>query len=795
MALIKPKGIVSGIRKFGQNILERFAPVQVAANIQAGSKPWEAIKKVFTGIAGRRVAEATEEQLERGVEPELASRIGRFGVKRENLMETALGGIQVIPQKAVKAIKPIVEGITKKVKFKPFANFIDTKAIDINKFDISNIAIRTTAKGNKVPAIRRSGFYATKDIELAKINDLYKPSQAPHHMALMQDGFKLGDEFGTIYKRIWLPTKEAIVKNKELKMSFDDEFIKLMKKSDMKINEKNGILLSDMLEKKITTPDKFKPLVDDIRNFLNNKRDMANEVRNKLGKDEIGFIKDYVPHMQKSGLWNELIGNRATLSDNLDFIIPNQAKNPFAHKRLLEEISNPERNLFLLVDKYNGAISKDIAITPAIENIKAFNGVLKNRGFNNAAKYWDDFIRQGLVGKQQGIDTALNIGTTGRKVLQKWNTMVNHAFLTGKVAWNIATQPLSFITNTPMEAGFINTAKAVGKMFNKGVREFSKEHSLSLRIKSSDILSSAIGEGRGVANRIYRTRIERWNDAISVLSSVEERILHQTSFVAGIGRAKGLGYKGQAVIDFADLVAERTQSMYNKENRALILNSDAVKAVFPFQSFAIEMFNHVKEIGTKSGAMQLTISQRFGKLMRLLAGLYLGNKYSEAITGKKKTTAGTFVPFFGQFVDAAISKVTGKQDYSGRSPFTAIQQGDELIKGAKDYLKYGDTRRLRKVGVNFGLAGLGIGGGGQINNIIDGVMADINEEVRSASGKRLFGVTDPVSKIKAPIFGVWATKGGINYWKERDNADNTNKLMPSFTSFKAPTIKIPSFKF
>ena len=169
--------------------------------------------------------------------------------------------------------------------------------------------------------------------------------------------------------------------------------------------------------------------------------------------------------------------------------------------------------------------------------------------------------------------------------------------------------------------------------------------------------------------------------------------------------------------------------------------------------------------------MSLSMRQRFGKLMRLITGIYLGNLYSESITGRKKTTVGTFLPFAGQFADAAVSKITGKETFSGRSPFTAIQQVNEVIDGSKDFLEHGNITGLRKVGLNFGLAAFGIGGGGQLNNIIDGTLADINEEVRSVDGKRLFKVKDVVSKIKAPIFGVWSTAGGQDYWKVRSGKD------------------------
>ena len=640
------------------------------------------------------------------------------------------------------------------------------------------IAITTTQSGKTRIAIRKSGFYAKEEIVKAPTVDTYSQFQPPSSMALMQDSFKLGGEFGPIYKEVWMPTKKSIVGSIESKLKFDKEFKAITKKHNFALTKENGILLSDMLEKKIKIPEKHKALIEEIRQYMDNKRDLANAIRERMGKSTIGYIENYVPHIQETSIWNELVGNDITITDNFDFIIPNQVKNPFAFKRLMEEMANPDRNFFGLVERYNSAVAKDMHINPAIENIKAYNTVLKDKGLFKSAKYWDEYIRVGLLGKQHKIDSAISVSPLVRRGLKKWKDILNKAFLAGKVSWNLATQPLSYISLTPTEAGYTNAITAVIRMFNKGIRAEVSKQSLSLRIKSQDILSDAIGEGREFANRIYRTKIDKWNDMVTMISSIEEQLLHQTSYIAGLSRAKELGYKGEDAQMFADLVAERTQSMYNKENRALILSSDITTGAIPFQSFATELSNHAKEILTKSkGAMQLNIRQRLGKLIRLLIGIWLGNQYSKALTGREKTTVGTFIPFGGETVDRAIikaknlikAKIGGKEEYvTTRSPVSLLQQVDTLTKAAKDYLKYGDTKRLRKLAITFGPAIFGMGGGGQLSNLVDGIIADIDEEVKNVTGHRLFKVKDLESKIKAPIFGVWSTKGAREYWEKRN---------------------------
>ncbi len=693
------------------------------------------------------------------------------------------------------AKQDIKEGIKKQPKEKKVSNVGKVKGFKNHKGvstdDIKNvrkdveqakkegIAVVKTTSGKDKVVIRDSGFYAEKGFEDVPIRDIYSQTQAPHHMALMQDRYKKGGGFGLVYKKVWIPTKTAFANSVVEKKKLDKNFKGIVRNHKFAINKKNGNLLSDWLEGKQEIPEKHKKMVSEIRGYMDELRDRANNVRKSMNKKEIGYIKDYVPHLQETTLWNELIGNMGTISENFDFIVPNQAKNPFAMKRLKKEMDNPERNFFKLVDRYNSAIMKDLYITPAIENIKAYNSVLKNRELFRSAKYWDDYIRMGLLGKQHTLDRTLNIGELGRKGLKKWNDMLNKAFLTGKLAWNIATQPLSYITLTPMETTFRSAVSAVFKMFRKGIRQSVREKSLSVRIKANDVLSDAVGEGRDFQSRIYRSKIDKWNDMLSLIGSVEEQFLQETSYVAGLDIAKKLGYTGEDAHMFADLVAERTQSMYNKENRALILNSDISKAIFPFQSFAIELFNHVKEILTpRSGAMSMDMRQRLGKLIKLLIGVFLANQYSKMITGRKKTTVGSFVPFVGEYIDRGIAKAKGDYYGGGRSPISIIQQIDDLMKGSREYLKHGSLKRLRKMGINFGLAGLGLGGGGQINNVVDGIMADITGEVKSTSGQTtLFKVDDLLSKIKAPVFGVWSTKGGREYWDDKETRKDIRKLI------------------
>jgi len=780
-ALSPKTRVIREVAKYRKTIAEKKLTDPLIARINKAEtrKAKVRIARDYFGLTDTEVKKISKKDVGVMSDFEFKKFIDDFRIRAEeyaDLKQVKIENIAAGYKDNAKLVKP--EQVPTKT-LSDFDNFVDLSKIEKKDIPYKDMNIAENIKGDKAtPAMRRSGFFAEKEVQTANIIDTYSQKLSPHLMALKQDAYKKGGEFGTIFRKVWKPTEKAIRSNKEFNSANVSKTISLMKKHKIKMSKKNLEHLSDVMEGKSKGTESERKFVEETRIFLNDLRNKANEVRRSMGRKEIGYIEDYIPHMQKTDIWNELLANKATISDSLDFIIPNQTTNPFAYKRMLEEMPDGERNLGILLDRYVSAIGKDIHITPAIENIKAYNGVLKNRELTDASKYWDEYIRTGLIGKQHKIDSAMGIGSKSRTVLQKWNNMVNLAFLTGKVAWNIATQPLSYMMNVPMEVGIKKSITSLYKSFKKPLRQFVKENSNVLNIKSSDVHAVAVGEGRNIQNRIYRTKINKYNDFISVIGSVEERELTLVSYIAGLDDAKRLGYKGDEALWYADLTAARTQSMYNKENRALILNSDITRTIFPFQSFSLEMFNHLKEITTKtSGSMQLTYRQRTGKLMGLLVGLTLANGYSEMMTGKKKTTVGTFIPFIGgTVVDPLISRAKGEQRYGGRSPITTVQIGEDIINGAKEYIKYGTSKKLRKVAVNFGLALGGIGGGSQINNIIDGINANIEGDVKNIEGDTMFEVKDAVSKVKAPIFGVWATKEGVSYW-DKDKREGVGKAL------------------
>jgi hypothetical protein len=129
-----------------------------------------------------------------------------------------------------------------------------------------------------------------------------------------------------------------LIEQEQFVLKNTKKLIDLGKKHNIKTSNKNLERLSDVIEEKIDgTPNEI-AYIKELRTVMDSLRDQANTIRRALGKKEIGYLKNYIPHIQKSNLWNELIANDATIENNFDFIIPNQANNPFAHRRVLDSM-------------------------------------------------------------------------------------------------------------------------------------------------------------------------------------------------------------------------------------------------------------------------------------------------------------------------------------------------------------------------------------------------------------------------------------------------------------------------
>jgi len=737
----------------------------------------------------------------------------------------------------------------RKFPVEAFDNIIDPK-LAIPEREIANRTIKDEF-GNvvkRLPAIRRkSGFFARKSIETQPvINDVGDQFTSPLNVALSQDGIpRESGKYGAVFNNIWNPTQEAVAEKTLWRTGTRNTFKDIAKRNGIGLTKKDGVRLTQLME---TIPNKelemlpidelmkkypqlklnsnYFTAAKEFRGLLDQVRGAANQVRVATGNEPVGYIESYIPHMTRTNRWADLLREHSSkIAENLDFVVPNKKTNPFAFERLgLLDPNKRELNFFKLMDTYTNAMSNDIFVTPAIENIKVHNSVLRARGLNKAANFWDDYVRTGLVGKSHFIDNKLGFtkDTKKLKVLMAFQEARVKGALLGNVTWSMITQPSS-LALTVKETGLKNTFLGAYDWFTKKATRDLVKSASSMKIKT--------GRGANIVyrgmmdqfdNQIYKTKIDKFNDIIGVLASTEEKHLQGLSIAAGLREGKSLGFKGKDLLNFANNVGEVTQSMYGRESRPLILNSDLTRSVFPFQSFRLEALGHIRQMMGTTG-MTASARKRLGMAVNLMTGLTFANFMSRKVRGQNVFDIESVIPFIGADIQAGVQKVAGKivgeglnikneqlRDVAGsipiagpiivgeaakggavqtRAPFAPIQDFKNMIsgtsdmftgadkeggfkkivskgsKGIADFVFSGSMRKLRQAATFYGLGLTGLGGAAQVNRIVEGLIASEKGKYESVSGKEMFKIKGNVEKAKAMIMGPYGTAAGKEYLK------------------------------
>jgi len=707
-----------------------------------------------------------------------------------------------------------------------FDNIVPLKKIStLIKSIQPDIASVFRARGGKrvlAAAIRqKSGFFAYKDIETSLIKNVTGQFTSPRDMALIQDDipYRTSLEFGPIYRRIHEPTQKALAGAANWGNEQAVKVRNLLNANGVSINARQGRLLTKVTEsipniklKSLSAVElmesfptkganlKHYRVAKEVRELFDGWRNTTNAVREGLGKKSMGEIDSYVPHMQRTGFWNKLLGeSESTISEAFDFIIPNEKTNRRALRRIGQMAENErETNFFKLMDSYIDSSSKDIFISPAIENIKVHNSVIKSRGFNKAASFWDEYIRIQLVGKKHKLDTIFQVERGGKSeaILQKIQEARYKGGLVGNLSWMVALQPTSFVALTPKEAGLINTLKGGTKwFFSKEVRRLAGE-STALRLKTGQkgLITEKIISG--APRRVWSGNVDKVNDVLGAIANWEEKHLTGMSFAAGLDAGKKLGFEGEDNLRFANIVAERTQSMYNRGSKPMILNSDIFKTAAPFQTFFMEMNSHAREILGVGGIPQKT-KQRIFMGMNLIVGMYMANLYSNQVRGRPAFTPGSFLPVIGEPLETAGKKALGleRSFTRGRQPIAPLEDVDQLARAmmpaaryVTSYGKDGDIQQLRKSLVFWGLGLSGVGGAAQVNRLVDGLIQSELGFAPTATGRARYPVE---LNLKTILIGTASTdvarvyyEEGLSALSEKQTAQVKNSSNPNLTFFQ-----------
>lgn len=582
--------------------------------------------------------------------------------------------------------------------------------------------------------------------------------------------------------------KQAFVgiKSKAEKETISD-ILEAIAKDEGRLSVQGALAKSEVRE--ITTDERLVRAALDVRKIYSQLLKMQNAARAQRSQRLIPERDFYSPRKHKEvAAWQELLGINADPANLMstgtmipDFVIPNKPSIGHDLQRLLlEPRYELEKDALVLLEKYMNAAARDIFDTSIIQNAKAFMDQLEGMGFGKSAVSLRDWVGQSFAGAPHGFDKKIGealssaFGDTVGKNWQGWSGKFRGALARSvfplNFSWNLFLQTSSGVL-THTRYGTANSIKGAVRWFtDKGFREDIAENAYSYIVKtqrSGRISHQDFNTGMSRAVKLEKGPLETAADAANFLSEWIER--HMTGWSVAAGYEDGLkkGLTGKALWEYASDAGAKTQSMYNKEDLPGLLRSSGVKTIAPFQTFAFEMWNTVREVIGKTGTPPATAQERAKMVLRFVAGATAVNMAFGAASGRKPWEIGSGIPFFpmlGQPIGSALVGETGQGKLERALPAPigiAVAFGkavEDVMTGDLTELKTWD--KLIQWAIRYGTAIGGVPGGTQLNRIYAGIVADAQGGVLDKNGKLIFPITDTKDQIQAIFGGPWSTEAG-----------------------------------
>ncbi|KKN03106.1 hypothetical protein LCGC14_1110980 [marine sediment metagenome] len=684
----------------------------------------------------------------------------------------------------------------------------------LSVFDASQlgIAMRETAGGKIVPALRDSGFYASKELVdspyLQDINFGFGRAQDVISMFKSIDGGRAAtfkdDYIGVAQKYILRPTERTDwaatqwVNDMQTRVyeTYDKFGLSSLSKKEWAafyslVTEVSSVDASFKAKTLLGLP-KIKAIVGEFsaekksnwveaaqftRALLDTIVGQENSTRTAMGRSLIGRLENYLPEVAERNIWSQ-IGMAQKTPDQVfqkpplpDFIKPDAAFNKHAMAReggMAGYIL--EKNVRKLLIDYIETAKRDIFFTPIIHNAKINTAAMRAKGFHNSARLIENWAAQVYAGQKVDIDKAfagLPLGKASLKFTSWIRRNLTRAVFPLNVVWNMTIQPSS-LAFTAARAGPINLLRGIDALFSKEAKAQVRA-SYSFMKKQSNQGKMAYQDLDAQVTRNLRwegTIVDKVENAFNFLTNFIEEKVTAISIRAGYHQATRRGFTGRALLEEASDMGAVTQSMYNREGKPELLRAKIVANLFPFQTFLFQSFNFVREtipflnvraraggfetVAADSPTGKATLANRTKIWLSFIVSIMLINMVVEKATGRKPWVLSSFIPFFA--ILQGVTDPTNPWHY-----VLPAQYGDGFWKAFQSWMKYGDMSKFRKWLIRYHMLG-----GTQFNRIIDGTIALIQEEHHDVTGKPLFEV-NPDEWFRALLFGPYATEGGQEF--------------------------------
>jgi len=669
------------------------------------------------------------------------------------------------------------------------------------------MALRKTRGGKIVPAVRQSGFYVTDEFaNYPYFQDVSLPSgnlMDPIRLCEAIDGGRFG---GALQQNVLWPTQRSylaylqFVDNTKAQVHLLAEKYGLTGFGSKGAKQAAGDVVeyigqnevSKTAEELLSIPEigqlvkGFNPrtqhniveFAKEARHFFDDMLDVQNRARAKRNQAHIPYRHNYRQWILDTNIWSMLFGRnkkpdvmmQTTLMP--DYIKPDAPFNARAQAREggLEGYLK-ERDLVKLMYDYSVTAGKDLFMTNIVQNGKIHAATLRSMGHENSATLIEEWISEAYAGVTPKLSRAIR-SIVPMKAIKAgfWvRRQLTRAVFPLNWTWNAFVQTSS-IALTITRYGMVNTIRGLEYLLVPSIRQQVRGNAYSAIIKGrrgGKAIYQDIGAGVEKSLRLEGSIMEKVENIANFLTNTIEDMLTGVSVRAAYHYGQKLGYNGRALWEYASEGGAKTQSMYNRENIPGILRNQEVGTVFPFQTFALEVFNTVREMNIigisklgKAGAYETisarsaqgtaTINIRVKMLVRWFAAMMVINMVADKAINRKPWELSSFIPFF------SIMGAGMDSDNPWYLPMP-VKYVAEFKDAIEDILKYDNWTDLRQWVVRYHVLG-----GTQINRMWDALQSLAHGEWTDVRGKQLFEVT-PDEWLTALTRGIYSTTGGREY--------------------------------
>lgn len=560
-----------------------------------------------------------------------------------------------------------------------------------------------------------------------------------------------------------------------------------------------------------------------LRIQLTQIRREMNMARRKRKQPEIQFVKAYVPDVLAQNLKSKLLGTAmkpdwiTSTPEMPDFIQPNQPFNPRALPRSnkLDEALK-EKDIIKLMADYIKTASKDIYDTNIIHNNKIHAAALRSLGMHHAADGLERLTSEIYGGVAPWVTRGAKkvVGETAQRALYGFRRNLTRAVFPLNFSWNTFIQTSSSAL-TMARYGPKASVAGLQYLFNPEIRQAVKQNAYSMILKSRWGGKAAYQDIQGSIlknKRLQQSKLDTVEEYANFLTSTFEDLLTGHAVTAAYYKGRKLGLTGRALWEYASEGGAKTQSMYDFANVPGLLRNKEISSLFPFQTFAFDVFNTTREmkipliyrvIGTAgtyesiaapkgtyleadladpSKYESVDLNSKAGKgLLRnrlkgiglFAASLIVLNAVGEKAIGRKPWVVSSFLPFLRYIVGSSW----GWAGAFGMGPEIAAPQQymKEFQEAIYDIIHRGSWRRARKWTVRYH-APAGI----QINRMIDGIVAvSQGGEVRKVNEQSMYKI-DPDEYWKAILLGPSTTEAGKEYIRKLEGKESKKEEKPKY---------------